>query len=403
MFMIKKNITLIFLFLSFMFIGLSSCNNDDNPESPYVEGKKKSTVLLYAVASNNLAGNLVSDKNEILSCASKLDLVNNSFLLYEVDNSYEPCLMELIQTQDGSYIFNKVKDYSEDKSSVSQSRIREVINDVITYSPSDSYGLILWSHGTGIDYYPEPEDEDLYGVGGSSSGPVTYSFGYDRNPSGEVYQINIDKLAEAIPSGVFNFIWFDACYMSGIETIYELRDKCDYYVAYPTEVFEWGMPYDLVMPYIVKPKADLIGGAKAFFNYYDQHPNTAARVATIAVVDMSKIEHVADLAAYANSIDGKIDVRTLQKYSRGSIGPFYDFNGYILQKSSGSEDREFEKLWSEALDDFVIYKASTSVDFNYIPIDLEQFSGISCHNYNPELHTDYENFYRSLAWFKRIN
>lgn len=72
------------------------------------------------------------------------------------------------------------------------------------------------------------------------------------------------RLADAIPDGVFDFIWFDACYMSGIETAYELRDKCDTFVAYPTEVYTPGMPYNLTIPYILKETPDLKSAASEF-------------------------------------------------------------------------------------------------------------------------------------------
>lgn len=395
-----KYLTVPALFGSFM---LTSCNNDDNPDSPYVSTGKEKTILLYAIASNNLSGNLVSDKNEILSVASQFDLDKCRLLVYEVTPAYEPALLELQKNAD-SYEFKKLKDYSTDISSATTERISEVINDVKEMGESQTYGLILWSHGTGLDYYPEENSiKSMQMDATTKDGVAAYAFGYDQNPfTGKIGEINIDVLADAIPDGLFSFIWFDACYMSGIETIYELRNKCNYYVGYPTEVFEWGMPYDLVMPHLMKRNSDLKGGAEAFFNYYANHVNSYARVATIALVDMSQIENVASLCKEAYSADNAVYVPDLQRYTRGNIGPFYDFNGYTFQKAGAESLDSFSSRWEKALDDFIIYKATTDYDFNYNPIKVEQFSGISCHIYNPDSTTDNDKFYRRLDWFKRV-
>ena len=393
----KKYFNIYFLFSLIVSIFLfSSCNNEDNPESPFVKGNAKTTILIYAVASNNLDYNLASDKREILSCYEEIDLEKSRLFLYEVTNTYEPVLCEL-KKRDGGLEFTSVKEYDSSISSLETSRMNEVIMDVKEMSESEKYGLILWSHGTGMDFYPETKS--LVPI----DGEMTYSFGYDKNPStGTVSQMNIDKLAQAIPDNFFDFIWFDACYMSGIETIYELRNKCKTYIGYPTEVFEWGMPYNLVMPYLMQEIPDFKGGAQSFFNYYAQHSNTSARVATVAVVDMSQIENLAELCKEAYLINGNVNVASLQKYTRGGIGPYYDLNGYMRQLADFHNNPEWTAAWEEALDSFIIFKASTNVDFNYNKIDLDQFSGISSHIFKEDGNSVNDEYFKSLDWYIRV-
>lgn len=380
---------------------LTSCNNDDNPESPYVKRDKKMTVLIYAIASNNLEYNLFSDKAEIIDCASQLDLENCSLLVYQVTNSYQPVLLELAKIETGEYNYKVIKEYDPEISSATVERMSEVIADMKDFIPSENYGLILWSHGTGTDFYKNVSSASLPYNSFNPDG----AFGYDQNPeTKKVTQLNIDELREAIPDNIFNYIWIDACYMSTIETIYELRDKCDYFIGYPTEVFEWGMPYNRVIPYILRPNPLLVTAANEFFSYYADHPNSAAHVATVAVVDMAQIENIASLCkeAYSNGII--VDKWGLLRYSRGSIGPFYDLNGYTIEESEGnlSVGPSWFEDWHNTLNKFVIFKAATPYDFNGNPIDMEQFCGIGCFIPNPDNDSPNENFYRSLDWYKAV-
>ena len=382
-------------------LGFTSCNNDDNNESPYVKGPKESTILVYAVASNSLEYNLSSDKAEILAAAKNIDLSRNNILVYEINYDYAPKLLQLKAVSDQTYEFTVVKEYDNNETSLSTGRITDVIRDMETDFEATTYGLILWSHGTGADpYFNNPTTR---GIDWTYSEPAAYSFGYDRvEGSSSHYEMNIDDLARALPDRKFRFIWFDACYMSGIETLYQLRNKADYIVAYPTEVYEMGMPYDLVLPHLTGSNPDLKGGAKEFFDYYALNPSSQLRNATIAVVDLSKIEPLADFCSSFYSKDLYPDVSVFQKYSRGSIGPFYDFSQYSMKQGEGDPDNFSQEEWERVLNDFVIYRATTDRDFNGNPINTKEYSGISTHIYNEYATSDKEIFYRTLDWYNRV-
>lgn len=393
-----------------------SCGGEKNyPDEPEPnEPARKRTVLLYAVASNDLYVNLVDDKEEMLFAAKDMDLDGLSMLVYEVKRYYnqelkryeypDPTLSEIVKDETGECRFEVVKTYDKSLYSTDPKRISEVIRDVAMERSADSYGLVLWSHGTGID----PSFSTHATKGGETCErylPEMYSFGSDNNQDiNPTYydEIDIDELADAIPDGMFSFIWFDACYMSGIETIYELRNKCDYFVGYPTEVYIPGMPYHLTLPFFLRENPDLIGGAKAFFNYYAEYPSSVMRTATIAVVDMGKLERVADYCKLAYSKDRKVSSKGLLCYSRGRIGPFYDFGQYTKLMAEGNTDAPDVEEFNKAMSEFVIWSDATPRDFNYQPIDKEKYSGISCHLFDPASTTDKANYYKTLDWYKRV-
>lgn len=72
--------------LSAVAVGMSllfySCGGSDGPDEP--SGPNKRTVLVYAVASNDLYGNLIDDKNEMLEAAGKMNMNGMSMIVYQI-------------------------------------------------------------------------------------------------------------------------------------------------------------------------------------------------------------------------------------------------------------------------------------------------------------------------------
>lgn len=362
-------------------------------------------VLVYAVASNDLYGNLLDDKEEMLQAAQTMDLKGLSWLVYSVTPSSETATIEEItRNQQGECEFRTIKTYDRSVYSTDPARMRRVIDDVAQLRPSASRGLVLWSHGTGFDPASTGSHATATRTDDTLTEPVRqlFSFGADTNKFLDPEykdRMNIDELAMAIPDGRFDFIWFDACYMSGIETVYQLRNKCNTFVGYPTEVWSPGMPYNITLPYLLKTEPDLKGGAQAFFDYYAKASTQSLRVATVAVIDMSAAPEVA--AWCATSWPGSATVPTygLQCYTRGSVGPFYDFGQVCRSLSPSEADTEaFDRI----MDRFVVWKAATPVDFNYRPILPDNYSGLGCHLFSPDVESVKNTYYKSLDWYRDV-
>lgn len=385
----------------------TSCT--DGPDTPEDHTPRKSTVLVYAVATNSLSGNLVSDKNEMLTGASYIDLKQNNILVFETQYKYDVNnvrvrnvnLLKLVKKQingEDVYQWDNVKDYNDGVDPLDPERITEVINYVTENYPADKYGLVLWSHSTGSQPYlvSAPKvDSNLDQV----SLPEQYSFGQDVTiDNGEPhYQINVDSLADAIPDHLFEYIWFDSCYMSNIESIYQLRNKCNTYVGYATEVLDAGLPYQYVLPFMVGEKPDLTMAAQTFFNYY------AGSIATIAVTDMLKLEALADYCKNIYNEGVQVSPFGMMKYTRFSTGPFYDFGDYTKAMGEVNDIEVTDEEWQNIINECVVYKAATSHDFAGNRIHSERYSGISTHIYSfGDADSETEAFYKSLDWYKRV-
>ncbi|MCH5226860.1 MAG: hypothetical protein J1F16_03460 [Muribaculaceae bacterium] len=420
------NILRKYIALSLLFTGaaltLGSCSQDEPADSPFVDsspveiydsedydGEYESTILVYAIASNNLFGNLAGrggDKEEMVKAAQQMDLKKNNILVLQAAYELDPTdgkydtqipsvtLQKLVKKGE-EYRWKEENYYPADIAPLDPSRIREVIDYVFSSYPADTQGMIFWSHSSGSEPYLTGRSAEVDNV------PMQYSFGWDDFHKNEkYYKLNIDELSAAMPDHLLDFIWFDSCYMGNIESMYELRNKCDYYVGYATEVWSPGMPYHYVIPLIARSNPDLVGGAKEFFRYYNEEYNL--RNATVAVVDMNRIESLADFCKEMYSgVETRPSTSGFILYTRNGDS-LYDLGDYTKAMAAQKGYTLTREEWEDALSTCVLYKASTENDFNNRPINPENFSGISTHVYTPSDTSDREMYYKSYNWYQRV-
>lgn len=335
---------------------LSSCK--DEPDIPLEPAEKESLILLYAVAANNLESNLTSDLQEIISIGNQLDLSRNALLVYSVTRSGECKLRRFEKNSEGSYVFTDVKIYPDLPLSTSSERMKEVIGFVESnYRDYKSKGLILWSHGTGWLYWPQ---------GSTPQNSKHKAFGQD-DFEGSTYKTNIPELAEGIPAGMFDFIWFDCCYSANIETIYQLRNKTPFIVGSVIEIAAEGMPYNLTMPYLLKKDADLIGAATAFSEYFEPRWPYA-----ISVVKTEKLPYLAEVTkGFLTQCEPPEDFNDIQNYSilyeNGKRTTFYDLKQLLFaysditpEDNEETEDAEKDENRDEK-EDGVVYGIAESL------------------------------------------
>ncbi len=384
-----------FISLSFCLLTISCHKDDPEPPQP-VKSTPETSILLYAVASNNLSSSFEDDMREMIIGLDKVDLSKVDYYVYSVTQQLDPGpVLRKAQRnkQTGEVEFAEVKRYDRLTSSASPQRISEVIEDYSNLTEGSTKGLILWSHSTAWSAAPgsvlprssdpamasENSSEQGYegNIGIKTPEDIRW-WGQDINDGVATY-CNLPELASAIPDRYFDFIWFDCCYMSSIEVIYEMRDKASMFVAYPTEVLAEGAPYHIVLPYLATPQPNIITAADIMADYYLE----SGKVFTIAVIDPAPLEEIADMAQAA--IPGtRLKAYKLQKYSRNGYF-FYDFGQYTSTWGESLGEAWDSKRFSSLMDRLIVYKNCGTRLFNGQPIDKDNFSGISCgyFDYNP--------------------
>ncbi|MFV0584664.1 MAG: clostripain-related cysteine peptidase [Parabacteroides gordonii] len=327
-------------------------------------------------ADNSLSGFDKQNINSMLEGGTKGALNGGNLIVYIDAKDTIPLLIQI--TPAGKKV---LKSYPEHENSVSVETMKEVIEEVKTNFPAKSYGLMLWSHGS--NWFPS----DMTSL---------KAFGQDKSNWMELAQIK-----EVLADNSFDFIIFDACYMAGIEVLYELKDKANYIMAAPSEILGNGFPYSKIISRLFKMSPDLTGICDEFYDYY---ANSSTPFATIALVSTPQLEPLA--IATRNIMQDNFDktedieLNSLQRYFRSPYYGMYDFDDYISRIAPEEQYAQFQA----ALEKAVIYKKNTpSFMIGYSGgYYINHFCGLSSFTIRDSYSSSIKNKYTELDWYKAV-
>ncbi len=311
---------LFFLVLS---VSLAACADDPQPV-----GEKDRTVLVYIADGAGLSVHL---SNNIRDMQTGMVGYDGNLIVYH-GTTTAPRLLKI--EPDGSQTV--LKTY-EDRSAADASVIREVVNYVFSTYPAKSRGLVFSGHGTGWEPYPEPVRSGLL----RSSAPSPYTQFENYTGDGPVTRsyasrVNVDELASALPTGrSLDFILFDACFMSGAETLYALRNASKYIIASPTETMGPGYPYAKVVPLMFASTLNLTKICQAFIEFYRAYSYPSA---TVALINTSELEGLAGTVKtiFEQHPGVTVNLSAIQSMEAKSIHTFYDMNDYMAEVTGGN-------------------------------------------------------------------
>ena len=414
-----KYTTFICMALTALLLG--SCDGICEPDSNH----KNSTFIVFSLGFNNLSSALKSDMEDLVTYSLSKNHTQDNLLVFShhttsgsnYSNSTSPVLTHIYKNKKDQIVRDTLLVMDPGTKSASSETIRTVLEFVQENFPSDKYGMLLSSHGTGWapeNYcnYPDNFDKVSNGTIWRSStqdrvipaplmdgAPDVKSFGVQNASKSEIIEIDINDLAEAMPMKV-DYIIFDACFMGGVEVAYEFMDKCDKMVFSQTEILADGMDYKTMLSYLFgKSEPDLKGLCENFFNYYDTQRDIY-RSATISLIDCQKLPSLAQACKAIFEAQSpylsNLDRSQVQRYFRASYydihGWFYDL-GSIISNCQTTEEQVTG--FEEALSSCVIYKAST--EWFMSDIQIKTHSGLSM--YLPYENRTYLNeFYKTLRW-----
>ena len=142
--------------------------------------------------------------------------------------------------------------YASNQNSASTETLTQIIDKVQKEYPADSYGLVLWSHGTG--WLPS----DIYSY--------LRSFGQD----GKNNFMEINDLASALIEVSFWFYFVRRLLYVVRRGSLRFPGCADYIIGSPTEILANGFPYQTIMGDMFKKEADVVGIATKFYTYYQK-------------------------------------------------------------------------------------------------------------------------------------
>ena len=385
--------------------------------------KFKNVFLLYSAGYNDLSKEFDYDVQDILDNyipnsrrEAILIFSHRTKSAYNYIDKTSPTLTRVYIGTDGETVCDTLLVMDPETPSVSSETVREVLTYVKENFPSERYGMMFSSHGTGwlpagfkftksTSWKASVHDAEspLYMHGERPEGlPAVRSAGYQAAKNSSPLEIDIKDFAEAIPMHL-DYLIFDACLMGCVEVAYEFREKCNHLIVSPAEILVEGMDYETAISYLIRDSGpDLVGFSRNYYEFYnDPSRSSAYRSGTITLVDCNQLEQLAQTCkglfnTYRTNINN-LESRKMyvqQYYTASAHKCFYDLEDIIANCSASTEDLA---LLNEALDKCIPYCASTDYILGYIKV--RNYSGLSM--YLPLSSEKTANqYYRTLEWNK---
>ena len=355
------------------------------------------TVLVYIMGENSLAGNVRSDLMEMKRGANSLP--DSCYLLAFVDDVNVPYICRFHKNRSNVSLCDTVYKFKEDFYSTDTARFKEVVTWVLEEYPSDNFGLVMWSHGTGW----------LYDTGKNRSIGIDNGKNSYENITPSARWMEVDDLAnvlENLPVKT-DFVFFDACFMQCVEVAYAMRSSADWLVGSPAELPADGAPYDRIIPSLFSFPFD----AKELIEQYkDAYPEDDGVL--LSAVKCSAMERLAEVTAMyvptCFSRDSLVNDSKVFSYLPGGYFSYYidypdypDMNGQMMLRLSNDAYLQ----WKEAFDEAVPYKVASRQwfsAFEYEPtvVNFLQYGGVSM--YVPRERSEYStfnSFFRKTEWY----
>ncbi len=276
-------------------------------------------------------------------------------------------------------------------------------------APAERYGIVMAGHGQAWIQRSALDD-----TGAISTFSTTYSE-WTPQPGAEITRaygeknvlLDIEDIAKAIElsSVELDYILFDACFMSNVETLYDLRNSANYIIASPCEIMGRGFPYERTLPYLFDDNGhstDYVKAAESYYKFYRDEYVGSSRCGSIAVVDCHELEALADVTRELVDWKKFYKRETLQAYEGQSDHYFFDFGqwGNLFDDDSTKLERFNAQLNKAVVAKFSLdtfYSAYGT--YGTYPIDLDVYSGITTST--PTESKFYYNM-RETNWYQSI-
>lgn len=390
--------------------------------------KLKRTVLVYIAAENGLAyGNFPEqDQKEMESAID--DVPSDCRLVVFVDDTDLPRIYSWEADKSGRKVKTPIYTYADEVNSASASTLRDVVRMVVEKYPSESYGLVLWSHGRA--WLPAAAAPDRHRGASSevsdsallldvNADPLRRSFGVDNGSnsySNSGSRMEIADLATALEEFPrFDFIFFDACFMQSVEVAWDLRKATRWLIGSPAEIPGPGAPYEKVLAPMFYTDDYARGIVEAYYKGYADEcvPLTASSDdcfgVVLSAVDCDRLETLRKatsdviLAYMSSSIDDNVSrVQHYFPYASTEIPYYFDMLDYMRNNIASSEVLQ---EWERTFYDAIPIRAATDTWYSaysngLCDVNQKNYGGISCYvPLNGKVFAQLNEWFRRTSWY----
>lgn len=354
-------------------------NKDDEP------AKAAETVIMffpYSGLESSIKQNIDSFKKAIITRGGLgksravvfQTIANGRAHLYEIKYENGVCTDHTIESNI-SISFD-----SNDQQQVTAD-IQRMLSVIRQQAEAEKYSLIIGCHGTA---WLPAGTYSLSELNSRAFGTGTTNFQID----------NSSLVTALLNEGMhLNYILFDACFMSNIETVYEYREVCDYFISSPTEILAYGMPYEIMGDALLNHNYH-----EAVKQYYEFYSNKSTPYGTISVTDCRYIEEMAKvIKEIRQSANATIDIEEIQRMEGISSTVFFDFADYINMVCT---DNTLRSEFNNTMRLLVPYKYHTPSFYSVFgkkAIEIDSFCGLNTSE--PTQHSSLTETVKQTAWY----
>lgn len=418
---VLRHLAILFSLLTLIFVQ-ACCPEDDTPEQPQTPH-----TLLYYFVGTDLSyyfGNNMSAAGKALAALTEAGGVlaeeeNKSRVLCFIQRSKTSAEIIELKYADGLFEQEVLASYEVPKAMTSE-QMSSYLKDMIELAPAVSYGLVMGGHSrawtlvNSPDFYATTSD---YGIGRPQirrywerdpEALVTRFFGegypfFSSYSEGASNFFDITDIASALSStGVkFEYAIYDACFMSNIESLYDLRNNSKYAIASVSEVMGNGFPYDRIIPHLFKTNGKSFDLESVCYEFYDYYRTSAGYSGSVALTDCTELDALAAATKRVNNgSKNEVDNGDLQYYDGLNPHLFFDFGQYI---NALCADEATRTAFQTQLDKTIVCKYTLNSFYTGLKpyrgthkIDTEVYSGVTTSQPSEMYRSEYE----STAWYK---
>ena len=392
-----KHITL--LAIAFSLVASTGCKPKPEPEDEHTQ------TLIFYFAGTNLSFYYYRNISAIKE-ALRRDIKGNSRVMLFFQQT-EKASAEIIELtcENGQCEEHKLSTYTL-PDEMDADNLSKILKEIIRLAPTDTYSLLIGSHGTGwVPMYASPytsivgsnERHHIANYWQRTGEEMTRYIGEDSNPQNA---FDITTLAEAIAlSGTkMEYILFDACFMANVESAYELRNATRYIVGSVCEIMGSGFPYTNALPHLLKNNGttyDLDGACRAFNAFYDDNYGYSG---SISLIDCSQLDALAlKMKQVNNGAQRPFNLDELQFYEGQQRHIFFDLGDYV---DAMCDDEALKASFTEQLNRTVVKRYTLDTYYSAYGISgrypITSYSGLN----TSAPSTVYVDDYKQTAWYK---
>ena len=256
------------------------------------------------------------------------------------------------------------------------------LKDIMKIAPAKNYAMIVGGHSTAwLPATPISEGTPFkHGYGYMPNWTPAIGAEVTRTIGEKNVKLDIDQFAEGLlaTNQMFDWLYFDVCFMSSVEAAYELRNCAKYIVASPCEIMGYGSPFDMLLDELVAD--DLEGACRTYHDYYSRI-YYGSKSGCIATIVCDELEALAATVKPLNDLSLKeFDIFSVQVYEGRAAHIFFDIEHFAHTVYT---DESLLSAFSAQLDKAVINRYHTDKFYSAYNAQMNPILHYSGINFTP--------------------